>query len=592
MSKIVKDDEIKYSKYQTAIFDYIKNENGHLVVEAAAGSGKTFTLLKCLDLIPTSKRVLLTAFNKDIVDELKKKSKGFPNVECRTLHGLGKMFVMRNIEGVSPVPELFKYTSEIYSNLNSYTKLNIFRLKKHNRKKYMDNLKKYVDFARFFLCNTSKDLDEIEQMYEIETVADEKEVAMKLLEWGKTHLDTIDYVDMIWLPNVLNLSSNGLQYDYIMVDECQDMNKAERELVLKCFKEGTRLVSVGDENQLIYQFSGADKESLNKLKSLPNTKCLPLSISYRCADKIVEYAQHIVPTIEKNDDNRVGEVVENVPIDDVKDGDMVLCRTNAPLVELYNKYIKKGKKAYIVGKDIGNNMKSIVNELWGHDKLSLCTKEDEWGDCLQVRLYEDLFLYRNKLMNDFNIDQDTAESSRQFQDKLDMVKAIDAMERGLETKEELLEKIDKVFPKKSIKDGIKLSTIHKSKGLECENVYIACHSEMPSKNATTRWEKRQEQNLMYVAYTRAKNKLGFLVEEEQDVGDATNNLRAMEAVVEISLKKSVSAEVNRKSAPNILKRAERINIAEVSNNTVELDSKTERDTCDFSELMNPRRKRK
>lgn len=592
MSKIVKDDEIKYSKYQTAIFDYIKNENGHLVVEAAAGSGKTFTLLKCLDLIPTSKRVLLTAFNKDIVDELKKKSKGFPNVECRTLHGLGKMFVMRNIEGVSPVPELFKYTSEIYSNLNSYTKLNIFRLKKHNRKKYMDNLKKYVDFARFFLCNTSKDLDEIEQMYEIETVADEKEVAMKLLEWGKTHLDTIDYVDMIWLPNVLNLSSNGLQYDYIMVDECQDMNKAERELVLKCFKEGTRLVSVGDENQLIYQFSGADKESLNKLKSLPNTKCLPLSISYRCADKIVEYAQHIVPTIEKNDDNRVGEVVENVPIDDVKDGDMVLCRTNAPLVELYNKYIKKGKKAYIVGKDIGNNMKSIVNELWGHDKLSLCTKEDEWGDCLQVRLYEDLFLYRNKLMNDFNIDQDTAESSRQFQDKLDMVKAIDAMERGLDTKEELLEKIDKVFPKKSIKDGIKLSTIHKSKGLECENVYIACHSEMPSKNATTRWEKRQEQNLMYVAYTRAKNKLGFLVEEEQDVGDATNNLRAMEAVVEISLKKSVSAEVNRKSAPNILKRAERINIAEVSNNTVELDSKTERDACDFSELMNPRRKRK
>lgn len=592
MSKIVKDDEIKYSKYQTAIFDYIKNETGHLVVEAAAGSGKTFTLLKCLDLIPTDKRVLLTAFNKDIVDELKKKSKGFPNVECRTLHGLGKMFVMRNIEGVSPAPELFKYTSEIYSNLNSYTKLNIFRLKKHNRKKYMDNLKKYVDFARFFLCSAPKDLDEIEQMYEIETVADEKEVAMKLLEWGKTHLDTIDYVDMIWLPNVLNLPSNGLQYDYIMVDECQDMNKAERELVLKCFKEGTRLVSVGDENQLIYQFSGADKESLNKLKGLPNTKCLPLSISYRCADKIVEYAQQIVPTIEKNDDNRVGEVVENVPIEEVKDGDMVLCRTNAPLVELYNKYIKKGKKAYIVGKDIGNNMKSIVNELWNHDKLSLCTKEDEWGDCLQVRLYEDLFLYRNKIMNDFNIDQDTAESSRQFQDKLDMVKAIDAMERGLNTKEELLEKIDKVFPKKSIKDGIKLSTIHKSKGLECENVYIACHSEMPSKNATTRWEKRQEQNLMYVAYTRAKNKLGFLVEEERDVGDATNSLRAMEAVVEMSLKKSVSAEVNRKSAPKILKRAERINIAEISNNTVELDSKTENSACDFSELMNPRRKRK
>ena len=54
---------------------------------------------------------------------------------------------------------------------------------------------------------------------------------MKLLDWGKTHLDTMDYTDMIWLPNVLNLKPTGLQYDYIMVDECQDMNKAERELV-------------------------------------------------------------------------------------------------------------------------------------------------------------------------------------------------------------------------------------------------------------------------------------------------------------------------------------------------------------------------
>ena len=199
--------------------------------------------------------------------------------------------------------------------------------------------------------------DEIEKAYEIETVADEKEVAMKLLDWGKTHLDTMDYTDMIWLPNVLNLKPIGLQYDYIMVDECQDMNKAERELVMRCFKNGTRMISVGDENQLIYQFSGSDKDSLNTLKSLPNTVCLPLSISYRCADSIVEYAQKIVPSIEKNDDHREGKVLESVPLCDVNDGDMVLCRTNAPLVALYNRYLNMGKKSYIVGKDIGSNMK-------------------------------------------------------------------------------------------------------------------------------------------------------------------------------------------------------------------------------------------
>ena len=531
--KTDKKQEIKYSKYQKDIFDYIEHGQGHLVVEAAAGSGKTFTLIKCLELIPNDKRILLTAFNKDIVNELKKKAKEFPNVECKTLHGLGMLMVMKNVDEMSPVPEIFKYSSQFYSNPSAYTKINLFRLKKHDRKTYMDNVKKYVDFARYFLCQTPKDLDEIEKAYEIETVADEKEVAMKLLEWGKTNLKTMDYTDMIWLPNVLNLKPIGLQYDYIMVDECQDMNKAERELVLKCFKMGTRMVSVGDENQLIYQFSGSDKDSLNTLKNLPNTKCLPLSISYRCADSIVEYAQRIVPSIEKNDDHRVGNVLEDVPLEDVKDGDMVLCRTNAPLVDLYNRYLKLGKKSYIVGKDIGSNMKTIIE--------SMNMTEVNWGniekDGLFIRLYDDLFETRNKIMAESNVSKEDAINSRQFQDKLDMINAIGAMANGINSVDELLGKVDVVFPKKVQKEGIKLSTIHKSKGLECENVYIACKSLMPSKNATTKWEKRQERNLMYVAYTRAKNKLGFLDEKEFNYNNQPNGtLDALEAAVNFVLK--------------------------------------------------------
>ena len=107
--------------------------------------------------------------------------------------------VLKNVKEMSPVPEVFKYTSQFYSNTSNYTKINTFRLKKSDRKRYMENVKKYVDFARYFLCQTPKDLDEIEKAYEIETVADEKEVAMKLRDWGKTHLDTMDYTDMIWL---------------------------------------------------------------------------------------------------------------------------------------------------------------------------------------------------------------------------------------------------------------------------------------------------------------------------------------------------------------------------------------------------------
>lgn len=587
--KTDKKQEIKYSKYQKDIFDYIEHGQGHLVVEAAAGSGKTFTLIKCLELIPNDKRILLTAFNKDIVNELKKKAKEFPNVECKTLHGLGMLMVMKNVDEMSPVPEIFKYSSQFYSNPSAYTKINLFRLKKHDRKTYMDNVKKYVDFARYFLCQTPKDLDEIEKAYEIETVADEKEVAMKLLEWGKTNLKTMDYTDMIWLPNVLNLKPIGLQYDYIMVDECQDMNKAERELVLKCFKMGTRMVSVGDENQLIYQFSGSDKDSLNTLKNLPNTKCLPLSISYRCADSIVEYAQRIVPSIEKNDDHRVGNVLEDVPLEDVKDGDMVLCRTNAPLVDLYNRYLKLGKKSYIVGKDIGSNMKTIIE--------SMNMTEVNWGniekDGLFIRLYDDLFETRNKIMAESNVSKEDAINSRQFKDKLDMINAIGAMANGINSVDELLGKIDVVFPKKVQKEGIKLSTIHKSKGLECENVYIACKSLMPSKNATTKWEKRQERNLMYVAYTRAKNKLGFLDEKEFNYNNQPNGtLDALEAAVNFVLKKSTKNNITKKTAPKIVKEAKKIDITVLDGNTISLSDKPRNNVCEFSDLLLGRKRRK
>lgn len=587
--KTDKKQEIKYSKYQKDIFDYIEHGQGHLVVEAAAGSGKTFTLIKCLELIPNDKRILLTAFNKDIVNELKKKAKEFPNVECKTLHGLGMLMVMKNVDEMSPVPEIFKYSSQFYSNPSAYTKINLFRLKKHDRKTYMDNVKKYVDFARYFLCQTPKDLDEIEKVYEIETVADEKEVAMKLLEWGKTNLKTMDYTDMIWLPNVLNFKPIGLQYDYIMVDECQDMNKAERELVLKCFKMGTRMVSVGDENQLIYQFSGSDKDSLNTLKNLPNTKCLPLSISYRCADSIVEYAQRIVPSIEKNDDHRAGNVLEDVPLEDVKDGDMVLCRTNAPLVDLYNRYLKLGKKSYIVGKDIGSNMKTIIE--------SMNMTEVNWGniekDGLFIRLYDDLFETRNKIMAESNVSKEDAINSRQFQDKLDMINAIGAMANGINSVDELLGKIDVVFPKKVQKEGIKLSTIHKSKGLECENVYIACKSLMPSKNATTKWEKRQERNLMYVAYTRAKNKLGFLDEKEFNYNNQPNGtLDALEAAVNFVLKKSTKNNITKKTAPKIVKKAKKIDITVLDGNTISLSDKPRNNVCEFSDLLLGRKRRK
>ena len=584
--------EYPWSPYQRAIFDYIEHEHGHLVVEAAAGSGKSTTLIKCLDFIPNNDKVLLTAFNTDIVNELKKKTSDRPNVEVRTLHGLGLLFIKKNIPQASAIPEPFKYDSFIKNNIKELTSINTYTLRGREYFRYLDNIKKFVDFGRYYLCQTVRDLDFIEERYGIDTIADEKEVALKVMEWGKNALETIDYTDMVWLPNVLYLKPLGLLFDFIMVDECQDMNKAERELVLKCFKMGTRMMSVGDSSQMLYAFSGGDPESFNALKSIPNTKCLPLSISYRCGKSIVDFAKKIVPTIEAADNAVDGQVVKNVSLDAVKDGDMILCRNNAQLVQIYNEFLKLGKKSFIRGKDIGNNLKAIVKS----------TKQDELNaDCkadgVFVRLYDDLFVSRNKLMEKFGIDAETAMNSPQIQNKLDMINALEILAEGIKTSEEIIEKIDEIFPKRDKKDGISLSTIHKAKGLEANNVFIACDSLMPSKSAKKDWEIRQEYNLMYVAYTRAKHILGFIDEKDFEKFDTSNSnsiaiLRRIEYQVNKVLGKTTKVIINEETAKSIVQNAKKIDKKIFTSSTIDFNTekKSTRKVNSFANLLKNKKK--
>ena len=80
--KIVEEVVLKPSHYQEAIYDFVEHDVGNLVVEAAAGAGKTSTLLQILRLLPSDKKVLFCAFNKDIVKEITKKvPKDITNVD-------------------------------------------------------------------------------------------------------------------------------------------------------------------------------------------------------------------------------------------------------------------------------------------------------------------------------------------------------------------------------------------------------------------------------------------------------------------------------------------------------------------------------
>ena len=565
--------EYEPSQYQKAIFDYIQHEKGNLVVEAAAGSGKTYTLVKALSLIPQDKRVLMTAFNKDIVKELTKKVKEFPNVEVRTLHGLGMILTTRGLGIGGMKPEGYKYNQLIYNHWQDLTKTNINKLSRNARKSFVENTKKLVDFGRFYLATTRSEMIELMTKYDIPCVADEVDVALKVMAIGGKNLDSIDYTDMIWMPHIYDLHLQECEYDFIMVDECQDLNVAERNLVLRCLKEGGRLIAVGDSNQCIYGFSGSDPDSFRAIQSIPNTVSMPLSISYRCPESVVKFAQNLVPSIEAKQGAEEGVILDCVSLDDVHDGDMVLCRNNAPLLQVYCKLLEQGKRAYIRGSDVGKNLQNIVI---GTHKDYLYTNLKRDG--VFIRLYEDLFNSRKAIMERYGISQEDAMKHETIQAKLDMIRALEVLGADLTTTEELTKKIEDIFPKNDKGEGIMLSTVHKAKGLEADNVFIACASLMPSKSALDEWQVQQERNLMYVAYTRAKKVLGFLNEEETPDFDNFSSkleakLRQAEMMVAAILGKTFKATMNEAMAKSIVERVTARKIfAPITTNMVSMDN--------------------
>lgn len=494
------------SKYQQDIFDFIQHGNGNSVINALAGSGKTSTIVNAVKLIPSTCNALFIAFNKEIVKELEKKLAGVKNVQVKTLHSLGLLMIRRNL-GTNIEIDEYKYRTFIKKNIKQLSSADFDKMTTKLMQQYTDNVIQLCDLGRYNLAQCEKDLLQISARHDIPIIDDECNAVLNVMKWGRENTTSIDFTDMVWLPYELTLNPIGLQYDYIFIDECQDLNAAQRELFLRCFRRGTRFIAVGDKKQAIYSFAGADAESFAKLQNLPNTTTLPLPISYRCPKKVVNLANQFVDTMECREGAPDGEIVHNVSIKDIHDGDMVLCRTKMPLIKLYMRYLRMGVKSYVRGQDIGLNLLRMVDKT---EQIVLNVSLQKDG--VFARLYDDLFEERNRLMIKRGMDLEDATLSNQIMNKYDSIKALEILAEDLTSARDLHDRIENVFAESA--DGVCLSTIHKAKGLEANNVYILCKTLMPSRLATQDWEKEQEQNLMYVAYTRAKYKLGFVSETE------------------------------------------------------------------------------
>lgn len=501
----------KSSPFQKEIFNEIMHGAGNMVITAAAGSAKTTTIENCLRFIPEEKRKLFLAFNVSTVDKLKNEVVNGNSTRIMTFHGLGNRILRENgkITKDTKIDE-FKYSRYVKQHINELTIYGETESLGMEGISYITNIISLCNYARYYMAMKIKEIAEVAGIYGLTPVRDEYDVVRKVLIWGEDNIESIDHTDMIWLPNILNLTTKKYLFDFIFIDEAQDTTLAHQQLVDKSFKRGCRFVAVGDPLQQINVWCGATERAIERYESRPNTKKVLLPISYRCPKKIVEMAKQYSPDIMAQENAIDGEIRYDVSANGAKPGDLVLCRIISKLIEQYMSYLRSNKKAYLKGSDaVRSTYLDMISKIDAEKIDAKCHTKNG----LVPQLYRLYFERLKDIQKQFNIDEEEAIYHYEALNLYDNIEAIKVLSEGLTKVSELVDKINVIFNGDE-NDAIILSTVHKAKGMEADNVFILCPSLMPSQLARKEWEVQAERNLLYVAITRAKKTLNYVKEEE------------------------------------------------------------------------------
>lgn len=470
-----------WSEFQTSIFAFVETGHGNAIVEAVAGSGKSTTIIEAMKLVKGNS--IFLAFNKAIAEELKNKG-----VNARTFHSLTFTPVMRFKNAQQP----------------SFDKLRVLcreNMSQYDMKLYGAFAQKLVGLAKqqgvgFLTPDTMETYQAICNHHDLEPDSDNAdftkalEYAQLLLQWSNES-DLVDFDDMLYWAVKENI--NLPKFDFVFVDEAQDTNMIQREILRKIMHSGSRIIAVGDPAQAIYGFRGADAESLGAIATEFDAVTLPLSISYRCPTSVVTYAQQWVSHIQAAPNAPEGLVKHHGDDWDPSmflPDDLVVCRKSAPLLTLAFKCIRQNIPVQILGKEIGDGLKTLIKKMNAKGLDNLTEK-------LQAYMMREVEKARK---------DDDERKIEAITDKVGCILfMIDGLKEDRRDIASLEAGIDYLFKDKT--KCVKLCTIHKSKGLEADRVFWLNRSECPATWARRAWQQVEEINLCYVAATRAKREL-------------------------------------------------------------------------------------
>lgn len=469
---------------QQAIIEAAQQTSDNLIVIARAGAAKTTTLVMLAEALPETD-ILCLAFNKKIAQEMTERLP--PNCEAKTLHGLGykawygfirrkckvndrKIYMLlkqriEKLDDQADRDEAFELMAETLDMIRQSKQVGYLP------DNFTGHWRPLADDATFFSSLPMEPTALQEQLIRDVTTA-----SFRLALEGE-----IDFDDMILCPALCQVT--WPRPTLTLIDEAQDLSPINHHILKKIVKD-RRIIAVGDPCQAIYGFRGASTKSMEELEERFNMKPLYLTITFRCAKSIVENAKWRAADMQYPDWAIDGEVLRPASwsLDEVENGDAIVCRNNAPLFSLGIKLLEDDKLPEIAGRDLAAPLKKIMKRL-GKPQQPRLAAIDALSDWEQKELRR------------------AREGARgQIRDKAECIRI---MLNKTKTLGDAMAYLDHLLSR----DGrIYLMTGHKSKGLEFDRVWFLDHH-------LCKIDQDQDANIKYVIETRAKQRLVYVKSE-------------------------------------------------------------------------------
>lgn len=446
----------KYIAEQAAI---INSSESSIKVRAGAGTGKTTTLIGYSDA-RRDKRFLMLCFNKAI--QMESETRFGANVTCRTGHSVAY--------GGENVGSMYKHK------LAPYVKA--VELRSSLGLPYL-SASHAINTVTQYLCSADREIGEQHAIAAGVKPSMRRDAVRLAGQVWKAMIDPSDSRVSIVHDGYLKLFQlNGRKlggYDCVLLDEAQDTNPVMADIVASF--EGDK-VYVGDRNQSIYAFRGAS----NAMDEF-SAKEYPLMSSFRFGQDIADVANVILRYSLGENSGLTGLGRSGIDMPVGNRPYALLARTNGMLFQAAVDGLDNGRKVAIIG---------------GPESLRLSMMMDAHN--LLIGSADRIVNPVIKQFESFD-EMETLADETDDSEMTSLCKAVRRYGRGVPG---LISRIKNNCGSDPHNATLVLSTAHKAKGLEFDQVVLADDFKNPADEDGI---DIQEANLLYVAATRAKHNL-------------------------------------------------------------------------------------